>query len=197
LQSFEKYQRAIELDPKYANAFRNWGSAISDLAKLKNDENLYPQSFKKYKKAIDLDSKQADTFYNWGSAISDLAKLKNDENLYLQSFEKYKKAIELDPKHASAFYNWGNAILGLAKLKNDDDLFKEAFHVCKQSEDLGGQCYNLACWYALRGTKIDALDKLEKSLAKKEITADFVEKDEDWMAFADDEDFIALLKKYR
>ncbi|MCB0515751.1 MAG: hypothetical protein R2798_02515 [Chitinophagales bacterium] len=53
-----------------------------------------------------------------------------------------------------------------------------------------------ACLFALRGDKENTLHYLAHSLAQKEITPDFVKKDEDWKNYRNDEDFINLLKKY-
>ena len=135
-ESFEKYQKATELNPKYDSAFYNWGTTIYDLAKLKNDEVLYKESFEKYQKSTELNPKKDSTFYNWGIAIYELAKLKNDEVLYKESFEKYQKATELNPKKDSAFYNWGIAIHVLAKLKNDEGLYKESFEKYQKATEL-------------------------------------------------------------
>jgi hypothetical protein len=62
---------------------------------------------------------------------------------------------------------------------------------------LGGKCYNLACFYALRENKEDALFYLDLSLKKEEIAVGFVENDKDWDSFKNDEDFITVLNKYR
>lgn len=146
----------------------------------------------------EVNEQLAGLYINWGAAIVDLAKLKNDESLYLESFEKYKKAVSLDPKKASAFYNWGIAILELAKLKNDESLYLESIEKLTKSVELGGSSYNLACAYALTRDKENALKYLEDTLKKdEEITVQFVENDEDWKGFTEDEDFQSLLAKYR
>ena len=197
LQSFEKYSHAAMLNPKNDTVFDNWGTAISALAKLKNDEDLYRQSFEKYAHAAELNPKSDTVFNNWGNAILELAKLKNDEALYRQSIEKYAQAAGLNPKDYTVFYNFGTAILDLAKLKNDEALYRQSVEKLKEAVELGGSCYNLACAYALQNEKSNALEYLEKSLAKKEIAVEFVEKDEDWKAYINDIEFKTLLNKYR
>ena len=42
-----------------------------------------------------------------------------------------------------------------------------------------------------------ALQYLETTLSKEEIEVAFVESDEDWEAYRTDQDFIALMDKYR
>ncbi|WP_419768451.1 TPR end-of-group domain-containing protein [Arcobacter sp.] len=196
-EAFEKYKKASELNPKDDSIFYNWGTTLSNLAESKNDENLYKEAFEKYKKASELNPKDDSIFYNWGNTLSNLAKLKNDEKLYEEAFEKYKKAFELNQKNDSIFNNWGNALSNLAKLKNDDKLYEEAYEKLQKAVDLGGDSYNLSCYYSLRGIKSKALELLEKNLIDKAISVEQIEEDEDWDNFKDDSDFIELLNKYK
>lgn len=63
------FTKAIELDPKYANAYFNRGIAYSNLKK-------YPEAIADYTKAIELDPKYADAYYNRGGAYKALGKTK-------------------------------------------------------------------------------------------------------------------------
>jgi len=196
-QSFEKYEQATILNEKNDSAFYNWGTALSNLAKLKNDETLFRQSFEKYEQATILNEKNDSTFNNWGTALSNLAKLKNDETLFKQSFEKYEQATILNEKDDSAFYNWGTALSNLAKLKNDENLFRQSFEKLHQAVELGGSSYNLSCAYALNKDKENALNYLEISFKKNDISVDFVENDGDWAIYKNDSEFMSLLDEYR
>ena len=53
------FTKAIELDPKYANAYFNRGIAYSSLKK-------YPEALADYTKAIELDPKYVKAYYNRG-----------------------------------------------------------------------------------------------------------------------------------
>jgi len=134
--AIEKYKRATELNEKYDSAYNNWGTAIYELAKIKQDESLFQESFEKYKRATELNEKYDSAYNNWGTAISELAKIKQDESLFQESFEKYKRATELNEKYDSAFYNWGTAIYELAKIKQDESLFQESFEKYKRATEL-------------------------------------------------------------
>lgn len=57
--------------------------------------------------------------------------------------------------------------------------------------------YNLACLYAIRNQKVEALKYLDIALSRKEITVDFVEQDEDWKNLRNDPDFQDLLSRYK
>ena len=130
-KDFEKaidcYIKATLLNPEDASAFYNWGTALADLAGIKQDETLFRESFEKYYKATILNPKHTSTFNNWGIALAGLARIKQDEALFKESFEKYYKANILDLKDASVLNNWGTALADLAEIKQDEVLFNESF----------------------------------------------------------------------
>ena len=126
-EAIKCFAEVTRLNPDDDSAFYNWGNAIYDLAKIKQDESLFRESFEKYAEATRLNPKNDSAFYNWGIAIYDLAKIKQDESLFRESFEKYAEATRLNPDYADAFINWGLAISNLAKIKQDESLFRESF----------------------------------------------------------------------
>ncbi len=203
-QAFEKYKKATEIKADKHEAFNNWGTHLCDLAKIKEKkeaEELYQQAFEKYKKAIEIKPDYHKAFYNWGTLLSDLAKMKEGkeaEDLYQQAFEKYKKAIKIQPNYHQAFNNWGNGLSDLAKMKEGQEverLYNSAFEKLQKATEYGGESYNLACLYAIRSDKENALNYLNISLSKKEIDTDFVLNDKDWEAFLDDKAFQIIIAK--
>lgn len=76
-------------------------------------------------------------------------------------------------------------------------MYEKAFDKYKKAVEYGGRSYNLACMYALKKEKENALTYLNISLSKTEINVDFVEKDEDWKEYFEDIDFIKLLDTYK
>jgi tetratricopeptide (TPR) repeat protein len=204
-QSFDKYQKAIEIKPDNHQSFFNWGNYFGELAKTKagqEAEDLYHQSFDKYQKAIEIKPDNHEAFYNWGIFLGNLAKTKagqESEDLYHQSFDKYQKAVEIKPDNHEALYNWGTDLGNLAKTKagkEAEDLYHQSFEKYQKAFELGGKCYNLACFYAIKDNKQDALFYLDLSLKKKEISTSFVQSDEDWTNFLQDKDFIEIMNKY-
>ncbi len=61
---------------------------------------------------------------------------------------------------------------------------------------MGGGSYNLACCYAVKRDKQNALAILEGCFAKDEIDVVFVREDSDWQPYLEDANFVALLAKY-
>jgi tetratricopeptide (TPR) repeat protein len=186
-----------ELNEQLANLYSDWGRTIRAEARRRKDEALYWQSFEKYEKATSLNPKHDTAFYNWGNAIAGLASLKSDETLYKQSFEKYEKAASLNQTDIDTFDNWGIAILKLARLKKDSALYRASIEKFKKAIELGGGSYNVSCVYALTKNKKNALKYLETSLKNNQVNIQYVETDEDWKEFLDDEDFKDLLNRFR
>ena len=89
------FTKAIEIDPKYTDAYFHRGIAYNRLKK-------YPEALADFTKEIELDPKYADVYYNRGVAYNALKK-------YEEALADYSKAIELDPKYARAYYNRGVA----------------------------------------------------------------------------------------
>lgn len=137
---------------------------------------------------------------------SNLLKKQVIDNIIKEKFSEVKsleeKALKLNDSEINnllgdLYSTWGNTISDLAKLKNDEALYRQSFEKLNKAVELGGSSYNLACTYALKKEKNNALKHLKNSLIKNEITVEFVEEDEDWEAYKNDMEFIGLLDKYR
>ena len=201
-ESFEKYQQAVQYKPDFHEAYYNWGNALSELAQTKSGveaEALYKDSFEKYQQAVQYKSDFHQAYYNWGTALSELAQTKSGveaEALYKDSFEKYQQAVQYKSDFHQAYYNWGTALSNLAQTKSGieaEKLYNEAFEKFQQGIKNGGDFYNLACLYAVRNKKEEALKYLERSLSRREFSVEFVEKDKDWDGLRDDSDFKRIL----
>ena len=205
-EASEEYGVATVLNPRNSEAFCNWGATLSDLAKTKSEseaEKLYDEAIEKYQKAIEYKLDYYEAYYNWGATLSDLAETKSGieaEKVYKESFKKYQKAIEYKPDFHAAYNNWGTALIYLAQIKSDseaEELCDEAIEKYQQAIQYGGDpsTYILACLYALRNRKEDALKYLDLALSRGEVSVEFVENG--WNGMRDDSDFKRLLAQYR
>ena len=145
LEASEEYKAATELNPKYSDAYYNWGNVLGDLAQTKSGneaEELYKEAFEKYELATTYKRDKHQAYYNWGSVLGDLAQTKSGseaEELYKEACEKYNKATTYKKDNHDAYYNWGNALMALAMTKSGNEaekLYKEAI-----------EKYNLAIKY--------------------------------------------------
>ena len=91
--AIESYNKAIELNPQYADAYNNRGFAYEQLGN-------HQEAIKDYSKAIELDPQFAMAYNNRGNVYDDLGD-------YHHAISDYNKAIELDPQFAMAYYNRG------------------------------------------------------------------------------------------
>jgi len=94
-KAIEAYTKAIALDPNYAAAYNNRGSAY-------DDKGQYDRAIEDYNKAIALDPNDAAAYYNRGVAYG-------NKGQYDRAIEDFNKAIALDPNDAAAYYNRGVA----------------------------------------------------------------------------------------
>jgi len=85
------YSRAIEINPKYADAYYNRGKAY----RRKGDLD---QAISDYSQAILLNQKDAEAYNNRGLAYADKGDLD-------QAISDFNQAILLNPKNAEAYYN--------------------------------------------------------------------------------------------
>ena len=94
-QALEYYTKAIELNPKSAEAFYNRGNAHRAIER-------YPQALADFDKSVEINPKYAAAFNNRGVVHSTIGQLE-------QAVSDFTKAIELSPKFAEAYNNRGNA----------------------------------------------------------------------------------------
>lgn len=85
--AIECYKKSAEKNPSNYGIFYNWGIALSELAKIKNDEKLFTESCEKYQKATEINSNNKSIFIYWGITLCSLAQLKNDLNSYKDEIE--------------------------------------------------------------------------------------------------------------
>lgn len=206
LEAIEEYKAATELKPDSSDAYHNWGVALVELAKTKSGneaEELYKEAFEKYKLATKYKMDFHEAYYSWGLALCLLAETKSGteaEELYKEACKKYDEAITYKQDYHEAYYSWGLALMVLAEIKSGneaEELHKEAFKKYNLAFKYGGGAYNLACLYAIRNQKAEALKYLDIALSRKEITINFVEQDEDWEELRNDPDFQDLLSRYK
>ena len=205
-EACEKYNKATTYKQNNHKAYYNWGNVLGDLAQTKSGseaEELYKEACEKYNKATQYKPDFYEAYNNWGSALRELAQTKSSneaEELYKEACEKYKLATTYKKDKHEAYYNWGITLVELAKTKSGseaEELHKEAFKKYNLAFKYGGGAYNLACLYAIRNQKAEALKYLDIALSRNEITINFVEQDEDWKELRNDPDFQDLLSRYK
>lgn len=195
--SFPKFEKALKLNKKSAFAMFHYAAAISSLAEIKGEKKYFKRAAKKFRKAIKLDKDNAEVYSDFANVYVKYASIKKDKEKQLKkAFALYEKATKLNPEFEMAWYNWGTALLGLAHETNDIGYINQTEEKLKQGVELGGNPYNLACFYAVFGKKKKALKYLEISLANFGTIVSEVTADSDWANYLENKQFKSLIKEY-
>ena len=107
--------KAIKLNPNFAEAYNEQGNALNELKKLE-------EAIKSYDNAIKINPKYADAYYNKGLVLHELKKLES-------AVENYDKAIKIDPKHIMSHNNKGFALQQLKKVDASLKSYNEAYKI--------------------------------------------------------------------
>jgi tetratricopeptide (TPR) repeat protein len=116
--AIDSFNRAIEQDPQFIEAYNNRGFAYFKL-------NNYQEAIKDYNKAIELNPKYTAAYNNRSLAYRRIED-------YQQALKDANKAIELDPKLALSYYNRGIANRKLDKYEQAVINFKKAIELNMQ-----------------------------------------------------------------
>lgn len=180
-EALEAFNKVIELDPKYAQAYNGRGFMNMILGNLKG--SIYD-----YTKSIEIDPSNAEPYNNRAiifeilqdqdKAFKDYSRAielnpktpayyRNRANLHFkagrigESINDYSRAIELDPKDYESYYYRGNNFLNL---KNYIEAIKNYEKALQIKPDYAVALFNLACVNSLTGDTRSALYHLEKSI---------------------------------
>jgi len=143
------HQKAIEINPSYAEGYNNLAVALQKLERLDEAVNNYKIALKlkpnfaqvynnlatalKYlnkfdealincKKAIDLKPDFADAHNNLGTILKDLNRME-------ESYECLNKAIKLKTDYAEAYYNLGIVLKKLGKIEESIENYQKAVKI--------------------------------------------------------------------
>ena len=128
-KAIEYYNKILELDVNYSDAYNNRGLAYDNLG-----EHL--KAIEDHNKSIELDPNASDAYYNRGITYANLGK-------NLKAIEDYTEAIRIDPNDSDAYNNSGltyfeqskyeEAIKNIAELINNcSDILYKLYFLLKQ-----------------------------------------------------------------
>jgi tetratricopeptide (TPR) repeat protein len=130
-QAIAAYEQAIQIQPSYAKAHFNVGTALLDLGRtsdgvrelevaikldpryasarnnlgkaLATDSSALPAAVAQYRSAIGVDGTRVDAHVNLANALAEQGQL-------AESSREYQTALRLDPKSATAHFNYANLL---------------------------------------------------------------------------------------
>ena len=109
-----EFQKAIELDPTYAEAHHNLGLSFAE-------QGHWEQAIAAYKKALSLPiyTTPEVAYYNLGRAYAETGKQREAE-------EALRTAIQLDPRLGAAYYQLGVVLVSSARQDEAKAAFRRA-----------------------------------------------------------------------
>ena len=117
-KAIAQFQKAIQINPKYATAYNNLGIAYSD-------QGEWSKAIKQYQKAIQINPKYVTAYYNLGNAYK-------AQGEWSQAIAQYQKAIEINPKDATAYNSLGWTYLELFDLEKALSYLEQSWEVSNQ-----------------------------------------------------------------
>ncbi len=188
-EAIELLSRLTELDPYSAEAYYNWGLALTSLGdpqqayeKYLNAISIKPdyadacyncarslldmgkffQAAKMFEKVLSLEPDTVEAYYLWGDCL-------NQVGLYRQACEKYRQAVDFDGTLYFVYVNWGLSLFNLA-LETEEGPERVALlqeekdkYFLAEKVEPGSGSYNLACVYCLEGDYNQCRSWLENS----------------------------------
>jgi predicted O-linked N-acetylglucosamine transferase (SPINDLY family) len=118
-EALVSYDRAIALQPNYADVWANRGIVLRELGR-------HLEALASYDKAVALNPQLFAGWYNRGNALKDLAR-------YEEAITSYRRALALQPEHAEANFNLG---LGLLMRGSTDEAIASFERVLSVEPDL-------------------------------------------------------------
>ena len=149
-ESLKFHDRAIALNPSYAEAWSNKGLVLN---KLKDYSNALMQ----HEKALALKPTSAKAWVNKGLMYSELEQ-------HQDAIDQYDQAIRLNPTLAEAWTNKGNAIFALGKTEGSIELHQKAIQL---KPNYAQAWYNLGISYCALKRYQESIDSYNQAIRLK------------------------------
>ena len=139
-QAVENYNKAIKINPNYAQAYNNLGATL-------HKRNKISDAINSFKKATSLKPNFAEPFNNLGNIMFELGNFE-------EALSYFERTIEIKPDFEIIFANLGKTYLELGKKKEALDNFKKALKLKQDSPEI----------YNNIGVVYSALSRFDESL---------------------------------
>jgi protein O-GlcNAc transferase len=148
------YERALMLDPEFAEALNNCGAALKQQGKAAEAVELY-------QRAIALRPDYAEAYYNLGVALDDRGHRR-------EAVTAYRRAITIKSDFAEAHYNLGLALQMEGELSQAIAAYKQALKLKPDDHEIEN---NLGHALLAQGKLVEAMAAFRRALA---LNPDFV-----------------------
>ena len=111
-EAIESYQKAVQLNPNFPEAYNNLGLAL-------HRKNMLDEAIESYQKAVQLNPKYSDAYNNLADALSIKGQIK-------AAVSYYEKALLFNPDCPDIYVNLGNVYLKTGHIEKSIRYFKKA-----------------------------------------------------------------------
>jgi len=146
-EAIEHYQKALEINPDFAEAHNNLGTALLDQGRLEEASEHYHQ-------VLDKNPAFAEAHNNLGIVLT-------KQGRTAEAIEEYRKAIELNPNRAEFYNNLGNLLATKGQTSEAIEQFQKALEVEPDNAKVRS---NLANILTAQGRWDEAIEQYQQAL---------------------------------
>lgn len=136
-EAVQAYDRAIQIDPSFADAWKAKASALASAGQHQESLQAYDRAIELYDKSINADSNRSEAWYEKGSALRDRAIVMQVMGADSQGQTRYReeaviafeKALEIDPQYAEAWQEIGSTLYDLGRFEESLQAFNRAMEI--------------------------------------------------------------------
>ena len=150
LEAIDHYQKALRINPAYAEAHLNAGIALYR-------RNETAEAIKHYREAVHFNPNYAEAHYNLGNA---LVKQSQPE----EAIKAYRESLRLNPTNARVHYNLATTLADRGDLEGAIQGFRQALQI---DPSYGMAHVNLATALAIRGEFAAAIDHVGQAVSSE------------------------------
>ncbi|MBI4834933.1 MAG: tetratricopeptide repeat protein [Planctomycetes bacterium] len=180
-EAIEAYEKAIEIEPEYAEAY-------NDIGLIHEGNGNYKKAVLSYKTAIRINPDYADAYNNLGLVYGKMGDYEREKEAYMEtlrivpdsavvnyniaftyrkmkdfksSLKHYEKAVELDPNYADAYNSMGFTYALLDESEKAIGCYKKALTI---NPDFAVAYYNLGIEYAIKREYEKAIESYKEAI---------------------------------
>lgn len=178
-KSFEKFQKAHQLDPENPQLLLHWGGAQVMMASHIEDLPMLREAEKKIDLAMKDLQHDPDAWYVSGVCCSELGHYFNAQEYYEKALERFKTGIKLKDSHLLLLHSLALTYFTLGEFKDNIELIEQAMSYFKKAATINNKPFPqlLSDWGValmklgeLTGERLyieEAAEKFEKAIQQR------------------------------